>query len=238
MSPTVATPGGAAGRCAYCGGICRGRAGEGTWVCGMEHLLLLRLGASPGPGSPTAVTPTALRPRRAASGSPSGRYSTLSTGQSREVSSTRLLSTVRATRLRARTLCEDIDEGLSLAVEALRQGRVAEATAALGQVAEALGEIAGYLGVPPAQLRARVASAPAVSLAGALAAVPRLDCDLRAAVQGDRDAGREARRQALAMLRAVETELARRTAAPRGRYHGGLARRSSVRGGRALAACR
>jgi hypothetical protein len=38
------------------------------------------------------------------------------------VSSTRLLSTVRATRLRARTLCEDIDEGLSLAVEALRQG--------------------------------------------------------------------------------------------------------------------
>ena len=238
MSPTVATPGGAAGRCAYCGGSCRGRDGEGTWVCGMEHLLLLRLGASPGAGSSPSATPAALRSRPGVPGPASGRYATLSTGQSREVSSNRLVSTVRATRLRARTLCEDIDEGLSLAVEALRQGRVADATPALGRVGDALGEIVAYLGVRPAELRARIATAPAVSLIGALAVVPRLDCDLRAAVLGDCDAGREARRQALAMLRAVETELARRTAPARGRSHGPLARRSSMRGGRAVAACR
>jgi hypothetical protein len=238
MSPTVATPRGAPGRCAYCGGTCRGRDSEGTWVCGMEHLLLLRLGASPDTGSATTATSGALPARAATPGTASGRYSILSTGQSRDVSSTRLHSTVRATRLRARTLCEDIDEGLSLAVEALRQGRVAEATPALGRVGEALREIVGYLGVRPAELPARVATAPAVSLVGALAVVPRVDCDLRAAVQGDREAGREARRQALAMLRVVEAELTRRAATSRGRCHGALARRSSVRGGRALAACR
>jgi hypothetical protein len=213
-------------RCVYCGGMCRGRDGEGTPVCSMEHLLLLRRGASPGSGSPPpTAAPAALRSRPAA-GPLSGRYSMLSAGQSGVMSATPLLSTVRATRLRARTLCEDIDEGLSLAVEALRDGRVA--IPALGRVSEALGEIAGYLGVPPTQLRARVAAAPAVSLVGALAVVPRLDCDLRAAVQGDRDAGRAARLQTLTMLRAVEAEMARReTNAPGGRI---LRRRSDPAG--------
>jgi hypothetical protein len=236
MPPTVATPDGAAGRCAYCGGTCRSQDGEGRWVCGVEHLLLLRLSASPGAALP-AATPAALRSRPPA-GPPSGRYSMLSTGQSRQMSSSRLVSTARAARLRARTLCEDIDEGLSLAVEALRQGRVAEAIPALGRVGEALAEILDSLGVRPSEQRARAATAPAVPLPAALAVVSRLDCDLRAAVQGDRGAGREARQQALGMLRAVETELARRTASPRNRCHGALARRSSVRGGRALAACR
>jgi hypothetical protein len=149
-----------------------------------------------------------------------------------------MASTVRAARLRARTLCEDIDEGLSLAVEALRQGRVTEATPALGRVGEAVAEILAYLGVRPDEQRSRAATAPAPPLHAALAVVPKLDCDLRAAVQGDREAGREALRVALGVLRAVELELRRRTASPRARSHSPLARRSSVRGSRALAACR
>jgi hypothetical protein len=231
-----------AGRCAYCGRACHEQDDAGVWFCGMEHLLLLRIGAASvaaPPGRPaTAAEPAALRPRAVVRDPAPGQYTTLSTTLSREVTGARLAGAAREARLRARTLCEDIDEGLSLAVEASRQGRVLIATSALGRVTQALSGILDSLGVQSEERSARTGTPVAEPLHATLAMVPKLDSDLRAAIHGDRDAGQRARREALGLLLVVNAELGRSAARREGPRPDPRPRSLDVARRPALAACR
>jgi hypothetical protein len=228
---------GVAGRCGYCGQACLEQDRSGVWFRRMEHLLLLRIGTSPIVA--TLVKPTAtpevgaLRPRVVVREPGSGQYTT----PFREATGARHAGAAREAWLRARTLCEDIDEGLCLAIEASRHRRASIVTSALGRVTRALARLLDSLGVQSVERSATTGATMAEPLRAALAMVPRLDIDLRAAIHGDRDAGRRARQEALGLLFAVEAELSRSSARRVVRRSPPRAHALDVAGQEELAAC-
>jgi len=167
-----------------------------VWFCSLEHLLITRI-----LGEPAATTEGGADPAAP------GTYKTLTASQVANMDEARRRRRQQAARRRMRTLCEDVDEWLGQAGEALDEERADDAQELLGMAHRAVDGIVTATGggAPSGQPRSWV-RVPEGSdpVHAALSVLAELDTQVGDAITGYCGAGFRARRLAEALLELVE----------------------------------